>query len=124
MNRIREYTLLALLGAGAVVVLEVAVLRTGLFRTRAYWIAMAICYAFMVAVNGWLTKLSAPVVLYNPDEAWGRRIPWDIPVEDYVFGFTLLTLTMLLWDAAGRRLRRGGGTEEMAADQVPPSSVR
>jgi lycopene cyclase domain-containing protein len=63
---------------------------------------MAICYAFMIAVNGWLTKLSAPIVLYNAAEATGWRIPWDIPVEDYLFGFSLLTLTMLLWDR-GRR---------------------
>jgi hypothetical protein len=40
-------------------------LRTGLFRRRAYWISIAICYGFMILVNGWLTKLSAPV-LFRP----------------------------------------------------------
>jgi lycopene cyclase domain-containing protein len=78
-------------------------LHTGLLRTRAYWIAIAICYAFMIAVNGWLTKLTAPIVLYDPDAATGWRVPWDIPVEDYLFGFALLTLAMLLWDAAAER---------------------
>ena len=40
--------------------------RTGLFREPAYWISMAICYAFMIPVDGWLTKHSAPIVLYRP----------------------------------------------------------
>ena len=84
----------------AVVLLEVRVLRTGLLRTRPYWIALSICYGFMIAVNGWLTKLTAPIVLYDADATTGWRFPWDIPVEDYLFGYALLTLAMLLWDAA------------------------
>ena len=86
-----------------VVLLEVRVWRTGLFRQPAYWIAMAICYGFMILVNGWLTKLSAPIVIYTRSENLGVRFPWDIPVEDFAFGWSMLTLTMLLWDRAGRR---------------------
>ena len=92
-----------------VVLLEVRVLRTGLLQTRAYWIAMGICYAFMIAVNGWLTKLTAPIVLYDADATTGWRFPWDIPVEDYLFGFALLTLTMLLWDTAAPKQCDGAG---------------
>ena len=101
-----EYTAAALAGALLVVVAEVAWLRTGLFRTKAYWLSMAIILFFMVLVDGWLTKLSAPIVLYNPDEFSGIRTPWDIPVEDYLFGFALVTLVMLLWDRAGRTVER------------------
>jgi lycopene cyclase domain-containing protein len=99
----REYTIAATVAVAAVVALELAILRTGLLRTRVYWISMAICYAFMIAVNGWLTKLSAPIVLYDERRTTGWRAPWDIPVEDYLFGYALLTLTMLLWDAARER---------------------
>jgi lycopene cyclase domain-containing protein len=95
-----EYTAAAVLAVIAVVALEVRMLHTGLLTTRAYWIALAICYAFMIAVNGWLTKLTAPIVLYDADATTGWRFPWDIPVEDYLYGFALLTLAMLLWDAA------------------------
>lgn len=94
----REYTVLAVIAVLTVVVLELRALRTGLLRTRAYWITLAICYGFMIGVNGWLTKLSAPVVVYDEHETTGWRLPWDIPVEDYLFGFALLTLAMLLWD--------------------------
>lgn len=100
-----EYTAAAVVVVAGVVVLELRVLRTGLLRTRAYWIAMGICYAFMIAVNGWLTKLTAPIVLYDAAATTGWRFPWDIPVEDYLFGFALLTLTMLLWDTAAPKPR-------------------
>ena len=100
-----QYTAAAVAAVIGVVVLEVQVLHTGLLKTRAYWVALAICYAFMIAVNGWLTKLSAPIVLYDGDAATGWRFPWDIPVEDYLYGFALLTLAMLLWDATAPKRR-------------------
>jgi lycopene cyclase domain-containing protein len=99
----REYTVLAATSVVLVLLLERFVLRTGLLRDPAYWIALAICFGFMVLVNGWLTKLSAPIVIYDGSENLGLRFPWDIPVEDFLFGWSMLTLTMLLWDRAGRR---------------------
>jgi lycopene cyclase domain-containing protein len=99
-----EYTAAALAGAAVVVLVEVLWLRTGLFRDRTYWIAMAIVLFFQVLVDGWLTKLSAPIVLYARDEFSGVRFPWDVPVEDYLFGFALVTSVMLLWERAGRTL--------------------
>lgn len=96
-----EYTILAAVSVGAVVLLELRVFRTGLFRDPAYWIAMGICYGFMILVNGWLTKLSAPIVIYDGRFNLGIRFPWDIPIEDFLFGFSMLTLTMVLWDRAG-----------------------
>ncbi len=102
-----EYAVASAVALAAVVALELAVLRTGLFRDRAYWVAMAINLAFMVVVDGWLTKLSAPIVRYDPDQKTPWRFPWDIPVEDFAFGIALLTLVMLLWDRAGGRRARG-----------------
>ena len=95
-----EYTVAAVVAALAVIALEVAVLRTGLFRQRAYWCSMAIVLGFQVLVDGWLTKRSAPIVLYADDHTTGLRAPWDIPVEDFVYGFALLTLVLLLWERA------------------------
>lgn len=84
------------------VLVELLVLRTGLFRRKAYWITMAIVIAFQVAVDGWLTKLYAPIVRYADWAISGVRVPWDIPVEDFLFGFAMVTLTLLLWDRARR----------------------
>jgi len=104
------YTVPALLGAAAVVALELVWLRTGLFCRRSFWVAYAICLGFQVLVDGWLTKLSAPVVRYDPDEITGWRLPWDIPVEDYVYGFALIALTLLLWERRRLRDREGAAS--------------
>ncbi|WP_432945467.1 lycopene cyclase domain-containing protein [Kribbella sp. CA-253562] len=95
------YTLPAVLAVIVVVVAELAWLRTGLFRRPAYWISMVIVFGFQIPVDGWLTKLDAPIVLYDPDHVTGVRFPWDIPIEDFAFGFALVTATLLLWVRAG-----------------------
>ncbi len=92
------YPTLAVLAALAVVALELKVLRTGLFRDRAYWISMAICVGFMIPVDGWLTKQSAPIVMYRPEDTSGLRPIWDIPAEEFAYAFAMLTLVMLVWD--------------------------
>ena len=98
-----EYTLFAVVSVVVVVLYERLWLRSGIFSDSRFWIAMGICYAFMILVNGWFTKLSAPIVLYAPDQHLGPRFPWDIPVEDYVFGFSLLTAVLARWKALGAR---------------------
>jgi lycopene cyclase domain-containing protein len=97
------YPLLSLVAAGVVVLLELLWFRTGLFRDRSYWIALAIVFAFMIPVDGWMSKTSDPIVIYDAAAISGIRFPWDIPVEEFVYAFALVTLTMLLWDRAGRR---------------------
>ncbi|MFV0459300.1 MAG: lycopene cyclase domain-containing protein [Actinomycetales bacterium] len=91
------YTLGCLIAVPAVLVLDLWVARTRLVTTLQFWLAMGICLGFQVLVDGWLTKLSDPIVLYNPDEMSGLRMPWDIPVEDFAFGFAMMTLTLVVW---------------------------
>jgi lycopene cyclase domain-containing protein len=92
------YTLPAVIAVVAVCAWEVWVLRTGLFRRPAYWISMVIVFAFQVLVDGWLTKLSAPIVVYDERHTVGIRFPFDIPIEDFLFGFALVTAALLLWE--------------------------
>lgn len=96
------YPALALLAAGAVVLLEVTVLRTGIFRRPVYWLAMLVSLLFMIPVDGWLTKLSAPIVVYREADTSGLRPIWDILAEEYAYAFALLTLVIVLWERAGR----------------------
>ena len=100
------YTAAALGAVAAVVGAELLVLRTGLLRRRCYWVALVIVFAFQTVVDGWLTKLSAPVVLYNRRAFSGVRFPWDIPVEDFAYGWALVTSAMLLWERAGQAAGR------------------
>ena len=92
------YTLSALFACAAVAGLELAVLRTGVLRRHTYWIAFGIILFFQVIVDGWLTKLTAPIVIYARTHFSRIRFPWDIPVEDYLFGWAMCTLAMLLWE--------------------------
>ena len=94
---IPEYTVASAAAAALVVVVDLRVWHTGLFSRRAYQVAIVICLCFMFLVNGWLTKLSAPIVLYDADQKTPWRFPWDIPIEDYLFGFALLHWVLARW---------------------------
>ena len=94
------YPALSIAATIAVVLLERFVFRSGIFRSRAYWIAMLIVFAFMIPVDGWLTKLSAPIVRYDDADTSGWRPVWDILGEEFLYAFALLTLVVLCWDRA------------------------
>ncbi|HET9889717.1 lycopene cyclase domain-containing protein [Mycobacterium sp.] len=98
------YTVPAALAVLLVCALELGVLRTGLFRRPAYWLSMLIVLGFQIPVDGWLTKLSSPIVIYDDKQLSGLRFPFDIPVEDFLFGFALVTAVLLLWER--QRARR------------------
>ncbi|WP_062997450.1 lycopene cyclase domain-containing protein [Nocardia mikamii] len=97
------YTLPAVCALVVVCAAEYVWLRTGLFRRPAYWLTMIIVLVVQIPVDGWLTKLDAPIVRYDADQILGLRFPWDIPVEDFLFGFALVTSVLLAWERARRR---------------------
>ena len=99
------YPTLALVVAAVVVALELLVLRTGIFTKVAYWIALSISLAFMIPVDGWLTKLSAPIVVYRDGDVSGIRPIWSILLEEYAYAFALLTIVIALWVRTGERER-------------------
>jgi lycopene cyclase domain-containing protein len=94
---IREYTVASAAGVVLAVLLELLVLRTGLFRDPRYWITLAIVAAFQLVVNGVLT--CPPIVSYDPTEILGPRIVCA-PIEDLGFGFAMVTTTIALWRRA------------------------
>jgi lycopene cyclase domain-containing protein len=94
---IGEYTLAAAVGVTLTVLLELLVLRTGLFRDPRYWVALAIVACFQLLVNGVLT--CPPIVSYDPAQLLGPRIACA-PVEDLAFGFAMVTTTIALWRRA------------------------
>ncbi|MGV9663819.1 lycopene cyclase domain-containing protein [Nocardia niigatensis] len=97
------YTLPAVAGVVTVCLTESMMMRTGLFRRLAYWLTMLIVLGFQTLVDGWLTTGPAPIVVYNPHHILGLRFPWGIPVEDYLFGFALVTAVLLGWERTRQR---------------------
>ena len=97
------YTIPAVVSALTVCALELMLLRTGIFRRPAYWLSMVIVIGFQILADGWLTKLSAPIVIYDNRQTSGIRFPFDIPIEDFLFGFALVTAVLLLWERQRER---------------------
>ncbi len=96
------YTVPAVVVVALVCVLEFAILRTGLFRRPAYWLSMLIVLGFQILVDGWLTKRGAASFSYDDHQIVGLRFPFDIPIEDFLFGFAMVTAVMLLWERQRR----------------------
>jgi lycopene cyclase domain-containing protein len=90
----KEYTILALASALVAVVLD-RVLATRILKTRRFWVALAIMFAFKIPSNGYLT--GRPIVLYDPAYFLGVRLG-TIPIEDFFYGFGLITLSLVLWE--------------------------
>jgi lycopene cyclase domain-containing protein len=98
-----NYTVAAVLGVLVGAGLDVLAFRTNLLRRKAFWTAYAIVLFFQLIVNGLLTGLR--IVRYRPSAILGWRIVYA-PVEDVLFGFALVLITLSLWVWAGRRSAR------------------
>lgn len=94
-----EYTYAALASV-IVVVCADYFLNTHLLRTPRFWIFMGVMLCFKTIVNGYLTW--RPIVLYGESFQTGLRLG-TIPVEDYLFGFGLITASIVVWEWWKRR---------------------
>ena len=94
------YTAAALLGVAGSLVVDLLVLRTRLVTRVVFWAAYPIVIAFQLISNGILT--GRRIVLYDPAAIIGWRLVYA-PVEDLLFGFALVQLTLSVWVWLGRR---------------------
>jgi lycopene cyclase domain-containing protein len=95
-----SYSSLAIAAVVAVLVVDLAIYRTRMVTRPVFWVAYVIVVGFQLLMNGVLTGLD--VVTYDPATIWGPRIAYA-PVEDLLFGFALVTLTLASWAAVNRR---------------------
>jgi len=101
---VKEYTFLAIFSVG-VSVLFVSLVNAELFSSRAYWIYTILTLLLFLIFNYILT--SFPVVQYSSSAISGFRVT-TIPIEDFLFNFSMLTnyLTIYLW--ASKKLKIDG----------------
>jgi lycopene cyclase domain-containing protein len=99
----KEYTFLAIFSVG-VSVLFVSLVNAELFSSRAYWIYIILTLGLFLIFNYILTSL--PVVQYSSIAISGFRVT-TIPIEDFLFNFSMLTnyLTIYIW--ASKKLKIG-----------------
>ena len=94
------YTAAAVLGVLATVALDLFVLRVRLLRRAVFWATYPLIVFFQLLSNGILTGRN--IVVYDPGAILGWRII-HAPVEDLLFGFAMVLLTLDLWIWWGRR---------------------
>ena len=95
----RIYTGTVLFSVAAVLA-ALETLAPATLRSRNFWAALGLTYVPFLAANGILTGL--PVVWYDPVRILGIRAG-SIPLEDFFYSFSMLTLATLVHDVAGRR---------------------
>jgi lycopene cyclase domain-containing protein len=95
-----SYTQLALLAVAGAVLADTVLLRTRLVRRRTYWTAYGIVLFFQLIANGILTGFD--IVRYDPTAILGWRVAFA-PVEDLLFGYAMVTLTLSTWVWLGRK---------------------
>ena len=94
------YTVAAALGVAGALTVDLFVLRTRLIGRAVFWATYPIVIVFQLLSNGILTGRG--IVLYNPRDILGLRLV-HAPVEDLLFGFALVLLTLSIWVWLGRR---------------------
>lgn len=113
------YTQLGVVAVLVTIVADLWVFRTRLVSRRAFWTAYAIIVFFQLITNGLFTGLG--IVKYADSAIIGSASPAEgsppfigdgriafAPVEDLLFGFALVLLTLCGWVWLGRRgVQRG-----------------
>lgn len=107
------YTELAILSVLVTIVLDLFIFRTKLLTRKVFWVSYSIVVFFQLVTNGILTGFG--IVKYNGEVIIGSSTPQNsapqfigdgrivfAPVEDLLFGFSLVTLTLVIWVWLGR----------------------
>lgn len=108
------YTQLGIVAVGLVCALDLWVFRTRLITRGLFWVSYAIIVFFQLVTNGLFTGFG--IVQYDGDAIIGSTSPASgappfigdgriafAPVEDLLFGFAIVLLTLALWVFWGRR---------------------
>jgi lycopene cyclase domain-containing protein len=107
------YTELAFVGVLIVIALDLYVFKTKILRRRVFWVSYSIVIFFQLVTNGILTGFG--IVEYDGAAIIGSSTLKDspptligdgrliyAPIEDLLFGFCLVVLTLILWVWLGR----------------------
>ena len=95
----KEYTILAALSVVATLFLD-KISGVRLLKKREYYFFLVIIFLFKLMVNGYLT--GKDIVLYEPRFFLGIRLV-SIPFEDFLFGFSMVTMTIIFWEYFKRK---------------------
>jgi len=102
------YTMIGLTAVSIAILIDLVILRTRLVRQKIFWYSYAIILFFQFVSNGMFTGFG--IVKYNDEAIIGGNSPaigsppifgdgrlFFAPVEDVLFGFSLVLLSLSLW---------------------------
>ena len=89
------YSDIALNAVLLAVVLDLFFLKSQMMTRGIFWITYLLILPFQLLTNWWLT--SNEIVMYADAEIIGRRLA-GAPIEDLLFGFSMILLTLSAWD--------------------------
>ncbi len=108
------YTQLGIVAVIVMVAVDLWILRTRLVTRRIFWVSYAIIVFFQLITNGMFTGFG--IVKYDDAAIIGSSSPVDgpppfvgdgrlafAPVEDLLFGFAIVLMSLSLWIFWGRR---------------------
>jgi lycopene cyclase domain-containing protein len=90
----KEYTLLSLVSVIITIFLD-RKCKTRLLQQAGFYYFLGVIFLFKLFVNGFLT--AGGIVRYNPQFFLGIRLG-TIPLEDFLFGFSMVTCTIIFWE--------------------------
>jgi len=109
-----SYSALGLVAVLVALAIDSALLRTRLVKRRIFWVSYAIIFFFQLITNAMFTGLG--IVKYDGDAILGETSPAQgpppfvgggrlafAPIEDLLFGYSLVLLTLSLWVFWGSR---------------------
>ncbi|MDD5561777.1 MAG: lycopene cyclase domain-containing protein [Candidatus Omnitrophica bacterium] len=97
----KEYTFIAV-GSVILTVLADRLSGVNILKQRLFYLFLLVILVFKLLVNGYLTGTN--IVIYNPKFFLGFRIG-SIPLEDFLFGFSMVSLGVIFWEFSKRRQR-------------------
>lgn len=90
----KEYTILGVISIIITIFIN-RITKVGLFKQPIFYLFLGIILGFKFLVNGYLT--GANIVMYDPRFFLNARIG-SIPLEDFLFGFSMVSLSIIFWE--------------------------
>jgi lycopene cyclase domain-containing protein len=89
------YSDIALYAVLFAVVTDLYFIRVQMITRGIFWLSYGLIFPFQLLTNRWLT--SNHIVIYSPEQIIGVRFA-GAPVEDLLFGFSMILLTLSFWE--------------------------
>ena len=97
------YSDIALSAVFVAVVLDLFLLKSRMMTRGIFWLTYFLILPFQLLTNWWLT--SNEIVMYGLSDITGQRLA-GAPIEDLLFGFSMILLTISAWEFFKSRLNK------------------